>query len=119
MIRRVGRRTSTAVLALAACAVLGVVGVQSAAAAAEVEVTIHYNGDGFQGHVKSSKASCIKNRTVKVFKKGKSHPQYKDTSDDNGKWDTGNSGMVHGKFYATVGAKTGCDPAKSKTIDIP
>jgi hypothetical protein len=118
MIRRVRRRTSIAVLGLMACVALGVVGVQSAVAA-DVEVTIHYNGDGFQGRVKSNKDSCIKDRTVKVWKKGKSHAQYKDTTDNQGKWDTGNSGQVHGKFYATVNAKAGCDPAKSSTIDIP
>jgi hypothetical protein len=118
MIRRVRRRTSIAVLGLVACVALGVVGVQSAAAA-EVTVTIKYNGDGFEGKVKSNKSDCVKQRTVKVWKKGKSHSQYKDTTDNQGNWDTGNSGQVHGKFYATVNAKAGCDPAKSKTLDIP
>jgi hypothetical protein len=118
MIRRVRRRSSVAVLGLVACVALGVVGVQSAAAA-EVTVKIKYNGDGFEGKVKSNRDKCIKDRTVKVWKKGKNHSQYKDTTDNEGKWDTGNSGQVHGKFYATVNAKAGCDPAKSDTINIP
>src|SRR4051812_32241887 len=110
MIRSVRRRTGIAVLAIAACAALGVVGVQSASAAASVKVTIKYNGNGFEGKVKSDKASCVAQRLVKVFKKGEDHQLYKRLTGDDGSWNTGPSGMVHGKFFATTNAKPGCEP---------
>ena len=47
----------------------GIVSVAGAHRPAKTTVTIHYNGDGFQGKLKSSKAKCIRNRKVKVFKK--------------------------------------------------
>jgi hypothetical protein len=41
---------------------------------------------------------------------------YTDTTETDGSWDTGNSGPVHGKFYATVNAKGACLPLVSQTI---
>ena len=70
----------------------GVVSVAAARDAAKTTVTIHYNGDGFQGKLKSSKGKCIRNRTVKVFKKSNGQKLYTDTSDRDGRWNTGNSG---------------------------
>ena len=39
----------------------GVVSVAAARDAAKTTVTIHYNGDGFQGKLKSWKGKCIRN----------------------------------------------------------
>jgi hypothetical protein len=107
-----------AVGALAVCgavALPGVAGAGTAAKAAKTRVTIHYNGDGFEGKLKSSKAKCIKNRKVKVFKKN-GQKLYSDTTETDGSWNTGNSGQIHGSFYAHTGRKPGCKPGTSKTI---
>ena len=53
-------RTLRITAAIAAIFLLaGVVSVAGARDAAKTTVTIHYNGDGFQGKLKSSKAKCI------------------------------------------------------------
>jgi hypothetical protein len=104
---------SVAALSLAA----GATGA-SAHSTSQDKLTIHYNGDGFQGAIKSSKAKCLSNRTVSVHK-GSGRVLYTDTTDSDGSWDTGNSGQAHGKFYATVNAKGACLPLVSKTISVP
>jgi hypothetical protein len=109
-------RTTIAVLA-AALGVSAVAGVP-AASADSPNLTIKYNGDGFEGQLQTAKKSCREGRTVKVFKKH-SNGSLMDTTDSKGYWDTGNSGKAHGKFYATVAAKSGCAPATSMTITLP
>ena len=109
-------RTTIAVLA-AALGVSAVAGVP-AASADSPNLTIKYNGDGIEGQLQTAKKSCREGRTVKVFKKH-SNGSLMDTTDSKGYWDTGNSGKAHGKFYATVAAKSGCAPATSMTITLP
>lgn len=94
-----------------------------AAHKAATTVTIKYNGDGFQGKVKSPRANCVANRTVKVYKQRGNEQQpssdqklYTDTSDSDGRWDTGTSGQVHGKFYARAKGTTSCKADNSATI---
>jgi hypothetical protein len=116
------------VLALAVCglvAMTSLAGFAGARSAASTSLTIKYNGDGFQGKVKSSKSKCVKNRKVKVFKqKGSSQSPSTDkkidtvTSDPDGHWDTGNSGQAKGRFYAYAPKKTGCRAGSSKTIKV-
>jgi hypothetical protein len=107
-----------AVAALAICCAVGLTGIagaQDAGKRARTKVTIHYNGDGFQGRVKSSRHKCVKNRTVKVFRKN-GQKLYTDTSDNDGHWDTGTSGQISGRFYAHTRKVHGCKGATSKTI---
>ncbi len=99
----------------ALCAVFAFSGVAQAKTASSV--TIKYNGDGFQGKVKSSKSKCVKNRSVTVFK-ANGEKQFSDTTEDDGSWDTGNSGQASGRFYAKVKKTTTCKRATSKTIDV-
>ena len=89
-----------------------------AVAASPSAVSIQYNGDGFEGKVTSPKASCLGDRTVLVYKHTKSGDTklYKDTTDSQGRWDTGNSGPTHGKFFAHVRRSVGCDAADSPII---
>ena len=101
---------------LALCSVVGLTSVAGARDTAKTTVTIHYNGDGFQGKVKSSKAKCLRNRTVKVIKKSNGQKLYSDISDDQGHWDTGNSGQIHGTFYAHTAKVPGCTGATSESI---
>ena len=69
---------------LALCSVVGLAAVAGARDAAKTRVTIHYNGDGFQGKLKSSRGKCIRNRTVKVIRKRDGRKLYSDTSDHDG-----------------------------------
>ena len=101
---------------LALCSVVGLTGVAGAHDTAKTKVTIHYNGDGFQGKVKSSKAKCLRNRTVKVIKKSNGQKLYSDTTDNDGRWDTGTSGQIHGTFFARTGKIPGCTGATSESI---
>jgi hypothetical protein len=112
-----------AVVLVVVCGAVAVVGVGVASGAAKTTVTIVYNGDGFQGKVKSPKAKCVRNRTVNVYKQTGSEQSpstdqklYTDMSDSGGSWDTGTSGQAHGKFYARAKRKTGCRPGRSVTI---
>jgi hypothetical protein len=120
--RQGGRKLRTKLLAavgaLALWSALALTGVAGARDAAKVTVTIHYNGDGFQGKVKSARAKCVRNRTVKVFKlkNGTRQKLYTDTTDHEGRWNTGNSGPVSGRFYAHTGRIPGCRPGTSQTI---
>jgi hypothetical protein len=111
-------KTRRALTALVAA--LSVVGAATGVASANSpsshdKLTIHYSGDGFYGKIKSNRASCLRNRTVTVHK-ANGKELYTDTTETDGSWDTGNSGPVHGKFYATVNAKGACLPLVSQTI---
>ena len=119
------KKLSVAIVVALLCGAVAMVSVAGARGKAATTVTIKYNGDGFQGKVKSSKAKCVKNRTVKVYKqKGSSQDPstdkhlYTDTSDTEGRWDTGNSGQVHGKFYASAKKTDLCKKGFSQTINV-
>jgi hypothetical protein len=108
---------NTLIAAIAALSVaVGATGVASAQDS-QPKVSIHYTGDGFQGQIKNDKAKCLANREVKVHK-ASGKVLYTDTSESDGSWNTGNSGQVHGKFYATVDARGGCLPLVSKTLSV-
>ncbi len=101
----------------ALCAVFAFSAVADAQAKTPTSVTIKFNGDGFQGKVKSSKKSCVKNRKVTVFK-ANGQKQFSDTSGSDGSWDTGNSGQTSGKFFAKVSGSATCKSATSSTIHV-
>jgi hypothetical protein len=114
-------------IALAVALTLGIAAVLTAPAGAaqraKSAVTIKYNGDGFQGKVKSKRSSCVRDRTVVVYKQhgtaqdpSSDQRLFKDTSDSSGAWDTGTSGQAHGKFYARVRRTSRCKAASSPTI---
>jgi hypothetical protein len=102
--------------ALALCTVVGLTGVAGARGPAKTKVTIHYNGDGFQGKVKSKRAKCVRNRKVKVLRKSDGQKLYTDISDNRGRWNTGTSGQIHGTFYAHTRKVHGCKGGTSKSI---
>jgi hypothetical protein len=119
------KKLSVVLVVALLCGAVAMVGTAGARGKATTKVTIKYNGDGFEGKVKSPKAKCLKNRTVKVYKqKGSSqNPStdkklFKDTTDNEGHWDTGNSGQAKGKFYAVAKGTTSCKKGFSKTIKV-
>jgi hypothetical protein len=119
------KKLSIALVVVLLCGAVAMVSTAGARGKAATTVTIKYNGDGFQGKVKSSRAKCVKNRTVKVYKQTGSSQDpsndkkmFKDTTDNEGRWDTGNSGQAHGKFYALATRTTSCKKGFSKTIKV-
>jgi len=119
------KKLSIALVVALLCGAVAMVGTAGARGKAATTVTIKFNGDGFQGKVKSSKSKCVKNRTVKVYKqKGSSQDpstdkkMFKDTTEDNGSWDTGNSGQAKGKFYALATGTDSCKKGFSKTVKV-
>ena len=115
------KKLSIALVVALLCGAVAMASTAGARGKASTTVTIKYNGDGFQGKVKSSKSKCVKNRTVKVYKqKGSSQDpstdkkMFKDTTEDNGSWDTGNSGQAKGKFYALAKGPTAVRRASAR-----
>jgi hypothetical protein len=118
------RKFSTAIVVLALCGALAMVGI--AMGATESKVTIQGGGGEYFGYVKSTKQKCKSNRKVKLFKQLGSRPkpsQDKFINSDlaqpnnNGyQWNTGSTGVHHGKVYAHIGRIEGCTSDNSKTI---
>ena len=111
-------RTALAALAVSVTAFAGI-----ASAATPTKVTIQAESGGFHGYVKSSKASCVAERTVVLYEQLGSFQNpssdqriLTDTTDEDGSWDTGNPGLRDGRFYARAKRSPGCKPASSRTI---
>jgi hypothetical protein len=109
----------TGVVAVAATAAMAV-GAGSAFAGTPTSVSIEAQSIGFFGYVQSSKSSCESGRRVKLYK-DKRHSKDvlvgTDLAQPNGPdsmWSINTD--LSGKFYAKVGAKDGCNKAKSDTI---
>ena len=119
------KKLSIALIVALLCGAVAMVSTAGARGKAATTVSIKYNGDGFQGKVKSSKAKCVENRTVKVYKQTGSSQDpssdkklFKDTTESDGSWNTGNSGQAHGKFYALAKGTTDCKKGLSQTIKV-
>ena len=120
------KKLSIALVVALLCGAVAMVGTAGARGKAATTVTIKFNGDGFQGKVKSSKSKCVKNRTVKVFHKRVPtghHLSLKAKTDQVGRWAI-DADNAHGRFYARVarvvkhradGTKVVCDTDRSAT----
>ena len=119
----------TTFVALVMCAGLVLAGVASAGDPPyPTEVTIREQNGDFLGKVKSPEGGqqCIEDRKVTVFKKrdGRDKRINSDTTDPGGNWNTGNTGVGKGKYYARAKAvllKTDevlCEKGKSKTVTV-
>jgi hypothetical protein len=114
MTRKHRTRTALAAVAAAAVAVTGLAG--TAEAAPKNKVTIQAEAGGFHGYVKSKKAFCVADRTVKVYNAATGQAILSDTTSEDGSWDTGNPGIRTGSYFAKVKASPGCKAATSKTV---
>ena len=118
------RKFSTAIVVLALCGALAMVGIATGATASKV--TIQGGGGEYFGYVKSDKQKCKSNRKVKLYKQEGSKPKpsrdefiNSDLAQPNNngyQWNTGSTGVHHGKVYAHIGRTDGCAPDNSKTI---
>jgi hypothetical protein len=110
---------------LALCAALALAGVALAKGAA-TKVTIDGGGGEYFGYVKSDKLKCKNGRKVKLYKQlGREQSPRHDkfinsdiaqANNDGYQWNTGSTGVHHGKVYARAGRIDGCKPDNSKTI---
>jgi hypothetical protein len=117
-----------AVVAVAACAALVVVGTAIAGTVGTTTVTIQEQNGDFQGRVKSNQPDCRGDRKVVLFKqrKGPDDKIASDTSENNGDWSTGNTHVNHGKYYAKARrvqfamkrGLVGCEPDKSRVVTV-
>ena len=122
-------KLTTLVAAVVICMGLVLAGVASAGEPpVPTEVTIKEQNGDFHGKVKSPDGGqqCIEDRKVTVYKK-KDGPDKKinsDTADTAGNWDTGNTHVGQGKYYAKakhVLLKTEevhCETGKSETVTV-
>lgn len=106
-------------LALAATALVpAFAGSADAASRAKSKVTIKAEGVDLHGKVKSKRKACKVERMVYVYKHladGSDHLFSTDTTDEQGRWDTGNTGQ-EGVFFAKVKKTPKCKAAKSPRI---
>jgi hypothetical protein len=108
-------------LASAAGLAIGTGATATAAPTVSSTVTIHADGTDLSGNVSSSNPTCEANRHVVVFKQigtrggGNDINFASDTSDDDGDWNTGNTG-TEGRFYAKVKKTSLCKADFSPTI---
>lgn len=93
----------------------------SAAGKADTTVILKHNGGDFYGKVKSTDpVNCLADRQVKVYKIVNGQAEYvvMDTTDSQGKWNTGNNGAGPGDYFAKVKSNTWCQGDKSDTIEV-
>jgi len=120
-------RTLRIAVAIAATFLIaGAVSVAGARDAAQTKVTIQGGAGEYFGYVKSDKLKCKNGRKVKLYKQLGSDPHPSSDkfinsdiaqANNNGyQWNTGSTGVHHGKVYAHVGRIDGCKPDNSKTI---
>ncbi|WP_146207397.1 hypothetical protein [Nocardioides silvaticus] len=114
-------RTSVRTLAAVGSLALLVPAGAEAAAPAASTVTIEADGTDLFGEVDSPRDRCEKNREVVVYKQigsrggGNDRRFASDTTDDDGDWNTGNTG-TEGRFYAKVKKTDRCKADVSPTI---
>src|SRR5438093_395681 len=112
----------------AALLLLGPTGVAAAATVkVSSNITIHYKSSAFGGHVSSSRSSCVKGRTVKLYRdrKGPDFVVGTTLTNSNGHWKVPDPG-AKGRFYAQAARRQMqkgndtivCKAATSPTIKV-
>jgi hypothetical protein len=103
-----------------------IVSVAVARERAETKVTIDGGGGEYFGYVKSQKLKCKNGRKVKPYKQLGDQPHPRSDkfinsdiaqANNNGyQWNTGSTGVHHGKVYAHVNRTEDCKADNSPTI---
>ncbi|TYL45188.1 hypothetical protein FXB39_19570 [Nocardioides sp. BGMRC 2183] len=112
------RLAATLVATLATAALTPALAAPAVAAApAKSTVTIKATGVELSGKVKSKRRVCVVNRTVLVYKvlNDGNHLFSSDVTDEQGRWNTGNTGQ-EGTFFAKVKKTTKCKADKSPRV---
>jgi hypothetical protein len=118
------RAIAVATIALLACAAVLAPGSVDARRRRST-LTIVVNGGDFSGRLISKKAICRSEREVIVFRQTGTQPNpatdsdiASDTTGDDGKWNTGNTGANDGRYYAHAPATPNCKALTSKTVRV-
>ena len=93
----------------------------SAAGQADTTLVLNNTGGDFYGKVKSpDPVNCLEDRQVKVYEIVGGQLDYvaSDTTDSDGKWNTGNNGADPGDYVAKVKATTYCQRDKSNVVEV-
>jgi len=110
----------SALLAIATVAVALSAG-PAAAASYGTTVVVSLKTPAFHGKLKSSRSSCVGDRTVKLFRKkaGPDRLLGTDRSNSKGKWSVPIGKLQSGaSYYAKATAKGSCRAAKSRVLSI-
>ncbi len=106
---------------LALVMALGLASTSAAGTQAETTVTIKEQSGDFSGRVNSEdEPRCSAGRTVVLKQKrpGKDDKIATDTTEDNGKWSTGNTNLSDGRFYAQAKEDPDCKSARSEIVKL-
>jgi hypothetical protein len=119
------RAIAVATIALLTCAAILAPGVADAKKRRRPTLTIEVNGGDFSGRLKHKKAICEAEREVIVFLQNGDEPDpaadtdiASDTTDEDGKWNTGNTGANDGRYYAHAPATPDCKALTSRTVRV-
>ena len=111
-------------LTIAALSAFGLASTASAGGTLTI-VTIREQSGDFFGKVKSERAKCYQDRRVALYKQkgpmqvpSEDKKVAQDNSDNDGKWNTGNTGFNKGKFYARAKATEDCRADNSPTVHV-
>lgn len=114
------RRFAVILVVVAAALPAAVPAAQAKSFSTKVIVSLRY--PAFHGKLKSSKPSCAKQRTVKLYRKrsGPDRLLGTDKSSARAKWSIpiGNKLPSGASYYAKAAGKGKCKPAKSKVLTI-
>jgi len=119
------RAIAIATIALLCCASILAPGAADARTRKRPKLTIVVNGGDFSGRLTHKKAICQAGREVIVFLQkgdlqdpGTDTDIASDTTGDDGKWNTGNTGANDGRYYAFAPATSVCKDLTSKTVRV-
>jgi hypothetical protein len=119
------RAIAAVAIALLTCAAVLAPGAADAKKRKRTTVTIEVNGGDFSGRVKHRKQLCEVEREVIVFLQAGDAPDpntdtqiASDTTNEDGQWNTGNTGANDGRYYAHAPATPGCKAGTSKTVRV-
>ena len=106
-------------LLIAASIVALLVPAASASAATSSQVIISFKLPAFNGKVKSPKAACKKNRTVKLYRAKAGPDKFlgSDTTNKNGKWLIPTK-LKSGDYYAKTPKRGNCGGDKSGILPV-
>jgi hypothetical protein len=114
-----------ATIALVTCAALLAPSPVDARRRKRATLTIVVNGGDFSGRLNHRKATCEAEREVTVFRLTGDQPNpaadteiASDTTDEDGKWNTGNTGANNGRYYAHAPATAECKALTSQTARV-
>ncbi|UJA19724.1 hypothetical protein HJD18_05505 [Thermoleophilia bacterium SCSIO 60948] len=114
------RAGAAALAALTAAAIAVAPADAGTAAGGKLTIQVNEAGSKIGGKMTSNKASCERNRRVKLFfgEMGAFRPVAMDQTNEDGRWSIGgpDGSIPSGRYYAKATRKDGCKVVKSERI---